>query len=104
MSDRETEYHLEAEIARLTRENDCLRAIAAKIMPCHYCGVDEVAKCPRGFPGCALMDDYQGGEDMMVTEIQRLRKTNETLVQSIQQLVRANHRLQELIDGRSWNG
>lgn len=46
-----------ARLATLEAENDMLRGIVAKIMPCHYCGVEEIAKCPSGFPGCALGDD-----------------------------------------------
>lgn len=39
------------------RENTTLRAIASKIMPCHYCGAKEIGLCPHGFPGCSLADD-----------------------------------------------
>ena len=42
----------------LLKENDILRGIVAKIMPCIYCGADEMAKCPYGFPGCSLADDF----------------------------------------------
>lgn len=50
------------EQAILENENTALRAIASKIMPCHYCGVDQIAKCPHGFPGCSLMDDLIAGD------------------------------------------
>lgn len=52
-------------------ENDILRGIASKIMPCHYCGVDAIAKCPRGFPGCALMDDVICAEERMAEELMK---------------------------------
>jgi hypothetical protein len=64
---------LAAQVAQIERENDILRGIAAKIMPCHYCGVKEIGLCPHGFPGCSLADDMQAGEDCMAGEIQRLR-------------------------------
>lgn len=45
-----------------TKENDTLRAIAGKVMPCMYCGVDSIIKCPYGFPGCSLADDVEAYE------------------------------------------
>jgi len=42
---------------RLKKENTILRGIAATVMPCHYCGVDDIIRCPHGFPGCSLADD-----------------------------------------------
>ena len=65
---------MQGEVDNLRKENDILRAIAAKIMPCHYCGVDSIAKCPRGFPGCALADDLFGGEETKSDCIIDLRK------------------------------
>jgi hypothetical protein len=62
-----------AELAALRAENDTLRGIAAKIMPCHYCGVDEIAKCPHGFPGCALADDALNADEGAGPIIRRLR-------------------------------
>lgn len=44
-------------IDELVRENTILRGMAAEHMPCHYCGIDKISKCPNGFPGCGLMDD-----------------------------------------------
>lgn len=64
----------EAQIAELKRENDCLRGIAAKVMPCHYCGAKEIAKCPRGFPGCALADDMACAQDSLATALMEARK------------------------------
>ncbi len=51
---------LSAEVARLTKENDWLRAYTAQsAKDCVYCGLgaDEQGKCERGFPGCARGDD-----------------------------------------------
>ena len=59
---------------RLDDENTALPMIAAKVMPCHYCGVDEIAKCPHGFPGCALADDVMAGDSQLAHEVHRLRK------------------------------
>lgn len=53
----------------LTRENDILRGMVAKVVPgCHYCGKD-IAQCPHGFPGCSLADDIMAGDD---TEMRKL--------------------------------
>lgn len=68
-----------AEVRRLTKENDILRGIAAKIMPCHYCGVDEIAKCPHGFPGCALADDLMCADEAINVEVRRLREEVDSL-------------------------
>ena len=49
-----------AEVARLTKENDWLRAYTGQsAKACVYCGLgaDEMGKCERGFPGCARADD-----------------------------------------------
>jgi len=51
------------ERARVASELDVLRGLAAKVMPCHYCGVEEIAKCPHGFPGCALADDLMAADE-----------------------------------------
>lgn len=64
-------------IAELERENDVLRGIASKVMPCHYCGAGEIAKCPHGFPGCALADDIFVAEESYSAEIKRLREAIE---------------------------
>lgn len=64
---------------RHSRENDILRGMVARSVqpgqPCHYCGVDSVAKCPRGFPGCGLADDIMCGDDAYVHSLlQRVRE------------------------------
>lgn len=51
------------------RENTILRGICSKIMPCHYCGVDEIGKCPHGFPGCSLADDVFIAEEEIRTTV-----------------------------------
>lgn len=61
-----------AENLRFQKENDVLRGIAAKIMPCHYCGVDSIGKCPSGFPGCALADDLTCAEECANKEVRKL--------------------------------
>lgn len=62
------------------KENDILRGIASKVMPCHYCGVKNIAECPHGFPGCALIDDVMAGEDTHVKELRaRLEKAMECI-------------------------
>lgn len=51
---------LKDEVARLTAENDWLRAYTAQsAKACVYCGLgaDEQGECNRGFPGCARADD-----------------------------------------------
>jgi len=49
---------------RLTKENNILRGLVAKtVQPCHYCGVENISKCPSGFPGCDLADDIAVAED-----------------------------------------
>ena len=71
-----TSESITQELERLRKENDILRGIAAKVMPCHYCGVDNIGKCPHGFPGCSLMDDVMAAEDCMAKEIVALRTEN----------------------------
>lgn len=66
-------------LAQLEKENNCLRAIASKIMPCHYCGIDNISKCPSGFPGCALMDDVMVAGDTIVQEYRKLKAQCEKL-------------------------
>lgn len=55
-------------LEEIEKENTFLRALAAKIMPCHYCGVDDIGKCPSGFPGCAMWDDLCAFEPEMLKE------------------------------------
>ncbi|MDE2106855.1 MAG: hypothetical protein KGL39_57095 [Patescibacteria group bacterium] len=45
-------------------ENSCLHTVVAKAnIPCVYCGLDNMALCKSGFPGCAKADDIICGED-----------------------------------------
>lgn len=61
--------------ATVRKENDILRGIAAKVMPCHYCRATELARCPHGFPGCALADDMMVADDTNYVELrQRLAR------------------------------
>lgn len=68
---------------RIERENTILRGMTAKNMPCRYCGVDEIAKCPQGFPGCGLADDILCAQDeqmrYMLAELAELRREVERL-------------------------
>ncbi len=52
------------ETERLRAENTHLRTlVAVQATPCVYCGLTEMAKCTRGFPGCARADDLICGEE-----------------------------------------
>lgn len=52
------------EINRLRAENSAMRTVLAKSpIPCVYCGLDDMSRCERGFPGCARADDIICGED-----------------------------------------
>ena len=55
----------ERDLVRLWRENTILRGLVARHVkiPCVYCGLHEMAKCERGFPGCAKADDIICGEE-----------------------------------------
>lgn len=55
-----------AEVVRLSRENSHMRTLLAHVPDekCIYCGLDNMAKCPRGFPGCSKADDLIAGEDV----------------------------------------
>ena len=55
---------LEKENAELRAVNDILLGIVAKAkIPCVYCGMDDISRCERGFPGCAQADDLMAGQD-----------------------------------------
>ena len=74
------------EAKNIEEENNCLRGIAAKVMPCHYCGAEEIAKCPHGFPGCALADDMYLAEESASMALRKLReKIKALLAQSVEQ-------------------
>lgn len=48
-------------ILALRRENNILRALLPRLgAPCPYCGLREMSKCKRGFPGCPYADDLLG--------------------------------------------
>jgi hypothetical protein len=72
------------ELLRLRGENDTMRALLCKIMPCHYCGAAEMVRCPYGFPGCGLMDDIQNGEISYAAELRRTRKALGKLIHVIE--------------------
>ena len=58
-----------AEYDRMEKENTSLRRIAAKVMPCHYCGGEDIGMCPSGFPGCALADDMMMGDEEQLAAV-----------------------------------
>lgn len=72
-ADEDPHGECRSEIHRLTKESDILRGMMSKVMPCHYCGVDEIAKCPHGFPGCALADDITVFDESANKECRELR-------------------------------
>ena len=50
---------------RLRKENDVLRGLVAKLqVACVYCGLDDISRCVKGFPGCDRADDLMCGEDV----------------------------------------
>ena len=53
-----------AVLAETRKENDILRALLPKLKaPCAHCGLEDISKCTRGFPGCAQADDLMCGDD-----------------------------------------
>lgn len=65
---------LRAELDQLKKENNALRLIAGNLFAkhggqCHYCGVESIAQCPHGFPGCAVADDITVGEEEAFKQI-----------------------------------
>ena len=79
----------ESELARLTRENETLRGIAARVMPCHYCGAAGLALCPHGFPGCALADDLMGFDACANRELREARAERDRLRAGVEARVHA---------------
>lgn len=68
-------------LVELKDENDAMRAILANSpsIPCVYCGAETMAKCPRGFPGCAQADDLLvSGDEHMRRALDALRARAET--------------------------
>jgi hypothetical protein len=63
------------------KENGILRGLVAKVVgKCVYCGLEEMAKCARGFPGCAWADDLMCGEDeAFKATVDRMRKAESDL-------------------------
>lgn len=58
---------LRAEVERLRKENDMLRAkFAMSNEPCLYCNLpaNRMNECPSGFPGCGRADDMLIGGGM----------------------------------------
>jgi hypothetical protein len=52
------------ELERFRKENDYLRGVVANAkIPCVYCGLENMAECRYGFPGCSKADDMILGDD-----------------------------------------
>lgn len=67
----------------LRTENSVLRGLLARLAlklgePCHYCGLSEIARCPSGFPGCALADDLLLGNEEAFRDWANRTKTDRT--------------------------
>lgn len=92
-----------ADLAAAHKENDALRGIAAKVMPCHYCGVDHISKCPHGFPGCALADDMMCAEESAVVELRRVIDELAAARDDIKSLREDAERYRWLRDERNWS-
>lgn len=71
------------EAEKQQKENGILRGLVAKVVgKCVYCGLEEMAKCERGFPGCAWADDLMCGEDEGFKDtVGRMRKAEASLVE-----------------------
>jgi len=71
-----------AEIATLRAENSTIKSVLSLVPgKCLYCGLEDIAKCPSGFPGCARADDMLCGEDeasrRLIEERDALRADNQ---------------------------
>lgn len=71
---------MDNELEQLRAENSILRGLLPRLgAPCPYCGLIEMAKCVRGFPGCAYADDLMCGEDeharRLLVELRQLKAT-----------------------------
>jgi len=69
--------------AELMKENDILRALVSKLnIPCVHCGIPDISKCSRGFPGCVQADDIMVGEsEYGFALLDRLRKAESRVTQ-----------------------
>lgn len=77
----------------LFKENDILRGIVAKIMPCHYCGADNIARCPHGFPGCSLGDDLFVAEGLSGAAFREMQRKVKEYEWKLNELVIENKNL-----------
>lgn len=69
----------------LIAENNAIKNLLAKCSTtCIYCGLEDMSKCARGFPGCAKADDIMCGEDEALRD---LLAANRTLHKAIQQVI-----------------
>jgi hypothetical protein len=78
-----------AELAQAREENIILRGLAALEKPCHYCGAETMAKCPTGFPGCALADD------LLVADEEATRRFGDRLGAAVARAERAEREIEE---------
>lgn len=68
---RKHRQRLDTAVEALTKENDTLRGLVANGQgDCVYCQLPAVdmAKCARGFPGCARMDDMLAAPESKAVE------------------------------------
>lgn len=88
------------ELEEYRKENDVLRALLPKLgVPCVYCGLTEIGKCERGFPGCAQADDLMVGDEAMHGDVLKRLRSSEARVRELEGLAIGN---QESGDGGLW--
>lgn len=73
----------------LGRENNTIKMILAKqAIPCLYCGLEDMSKCAKGFPGCAKADDLICGEEehgrYLIKTMEALREALETALKYLE--------------------
>lgn len=57
-------------IQQLEKENTFMRGLVSKLgIPCVYCGLADISKCARGFPGCAQGDDLMCADEEMFKDL-----------------------------------
>jgi hypothetical protein len=74
-------WRVKGDLERFRKENDILRGIVANAkIPCVYCGLENMAECKLGFPGCAKADDMMIGDEETARRLISRIKTLETLI------------------------
>jgi len=105
---------LEIERDTLRAENSTIKSVLSLVPgKCLYCGLEDIAKCPSGFPGCARADDMLCGEDeasrRLIEERDALRAENDLLraigqksIETIEWQRREKETLRELVREALW--